>query len=114
MAQRKRALVSGAGGFIGHHLIKKLKSLDYWVRGVDIREPEFSKTSADEFRLLDLRSLENCERAIRLDADVVDEVCSIGWTSKIEFEDGIRLIYPWVGEQVRLQSKEGSGPGQTC
>ena len=74
MAQRKRALVSGAGGFIGHHLVKKLKGLDYWVRGVDIREPEFSKTSADEFRLLDLRSLENCERAIRLDADAVDEV----------------------------------------
>ena len=74
MAQRKRALVSGAGGFIGHHLVKKLKGLDYWVRGVDIREPKFSKTSADEFRLLDLRSLENCERAIRLDADAVDEV----------------------------------------
>ena len=38
MAQRKRALVSGAGGFVGHHLVEKLKGLDYWVRGVDRRK----------------------------------------------------------------------------
>lgn len=45
----KSALVLGAGGFIGSHMVKKLKSEDYWVRGVDIKYPEFSSTMADEF-----------------------------------------------------------------
>ncbi len=60
----KEALVCGAGGFIGHHLVKKLKKQGYWVRGVDLKEPEFSETEADEFILLDLRERENCERAV--------------------------------------------------
>jgi GDP-D-mannose 3', 5'-epimerase len=51
----KRALVSGAGGFIGHHLVKYLKARGYWVGGVDIKEPEFEPTAADEFWLADLR-----------------------------------------------------------
>ena len=51
----KRALVCGAGGFIGGHLVKKLKREGYWVRGVDIKEHEFAPTAADEFLLLDLR-----------------------------------------------------------
>jgi len=74
VGNKKRALVCGAGGFIGHHLVKKLKDLDYWVCGVDIKEPEFGKTSADEFRLLDLRFPENCEEAVRPDRGAVDEV----------------------------------------
>jgi len=60
----KKALVCGAGGFIGHHLVGYLKEKGYWVRGVDIKSPHFSKTKADEFRLLDLRSRENCRRAL--------------------------------------------------
>jgi len=51
----KTALVSGAGGFIGHHLVKYLKARGYWVGGVDIKEPEFEPTAADEFWLADLR-----------------------------------------------------------
>ena len=50
-----RVLVTGAGGFIGHHLVKRLKDQGHWVRGVDIKEPEFEPTAADEFQLLDLR-----------------------------------------------------------
>ena len=61
----KRALVTGAGGFIGHHLAKFLKNKGYWVRGVDIKEPEFEPTQADEFELLDLRKFENCLIATR-------------------------------------------------
>ena len=53
----KRALVCGAGGFIGHHLVSKLKSLGYWVRGVDLKHTEFSKSSADEFIIGDLRDV---------------------------------------------------------
>ena len=62
----KRAVVCGAGGFIASHLVKRLKREGYWVRGVDIKEPEFSKTLADDFRLLDLREEKNCQAALTL------------------------------------------------
>ena len=70
----KKALVCGAGGFIGGHLVRKLKREGYWVRGVDIKEQEFAQTRADDFFLLDLREEENCERALSLDGDSFDEV----------------------------------------
>jgi GDP-D-mannose 3',5'-epimerase len=62
----KRAVVCGAGGFIASHLVRRLKADGYWVRGVDIKHPEFSPTAADEFRLLDLREPRNCEEAVRI------------------------------------------------
>jgi GDP-D-mannose 3', 5'-epimerase len=55
-----KILVAGAGGFIGHHLVTFLKERNYWVRGVDIKKPEFEPTHADEFMLLDLREQQNC------------------------------------------------------
>lgn len=60
-----RVLVTGAGGFIGHHLVTFLKQKGYWVRGVDIKYPEFSEVDADEFELLDLRRWDNCLQATR-------------------------------------------------
>ena len=65
-----RALVAGAGGFIGHHMVKLLKAEGYWVRGVDIKAPDFEDTAADEFELLDLREWDECLAATR----EVDEV----------------------------------------
>ncbi|HRQ38292.1 MAG TPA: NAD-dependent epimerase/dehydratase family protein [Chloroflexota bacterium] len=56
---QKRILVTGAGGFIGHHLVKFLQERGHWVRGVDVKGPEFEPTTADEFQLLDLRRWEN-------------------------------------------------------
>ncbi len=70
----KKALVCGAGGFIGGHLVKKLKREGYWVRGADIKEPEFAPTQADEFVLLDLREKANCNRALTLKNDTFTEV----------------------------------------
>jgi len=61
----KRVLVTGAGGFIGHHLVNRLVDEGYWVRGVDIKHPEFEPTRAHEFELLDLRRSENCLQATR-------------------------------------------------
>jgi len=70
----KTALVCGAGGFIGGHLIKKLKKEGYWVRGVDIKEHEFALSSADEFLVLDLREEQNCIEALTLPDGTFDEV----------------------------------------
>jgi len=72
----KKALVCGAGGFIGSHLVKRLKKEGYWVRGVDIKNPEFSPTAADEFILLDLRNQQNCEAAMTLDFDEVYQLAA--------------------------------------
>src|SRR5579864_452872 len=63
MTPPTRVLVTGAGGFIGHHLTKYLVQHGYWVRGVDIKAPEYEPTFADEFMLLDLRRWENCLQA---------------------------------------------------
>ncbi|MGI8668259.1 MAG: NAD-dependent epimerase/dehydratase family protein, partial [Aridibacter sp.] len=73
MENQTRVLVTGAGGFIGHHLVTYLKEKGYWVRGVDIKFPEFSETDADEFLLLDLRFLENCIKA----TENIDEVYAL-------------------------------------
>jgi GDP-D-mannose 3',5'-epimerase len=61
----KRILVTGAGGFIGHHLVSKLKSEGHWVRGVDIKRPEYEPSAADDFEILDLRRFDNCLVATR-------------------------------------------------
>ena len=60
----KKALVCGAGGFIGSHLVKRLKREGFWVRGVDLKFPEFADTEADDFLLADLREQENCRAVI--------------------------------------------------
>jgi len=68
-----RVLVTGAGGFIGHHLVNALVERGYWVRGVDIVEPEFEPSIAHEFELLDLRRWENCLAA----CDGIDQVYNL-------------------------------------
>jgi nucleoside-diphosphate-sugar epimerase len=61
----ERVLVTGAGGFIGHHLVTYLKERGYWVRGVDIKLPEYTAIDADEFELLDMRRKDDALQAMR-------------------------------------------------
>ena len=70
----KTALVCGAGGFIGGHLVQRLKDEGYWVRGVDIKAHEYRETAADEFFVLDLREEANCIEALTLNNGTFDEV----------------------------------------
>jgi GDP-D-mannose 3',5'-epimerase len=65
MPNKIRVLVTGAGGFIGHHLVRRLRAEGYWVRGVDIKHPEFEASDAQEFEILDLRKCDNCLLAVR-------------------------------------------------
>lgn len=65
MKNKSRILVTGAGGFIGHHLVNRLKTEGHWVRGADLKHPGYQTSAADEFELLDLRTFEDCLLATR-------------------------------------------------
>ena len=71
MSKQKRILVTGAGGFIGHHLVKRLKKDGHWVRGADIKYPEYDQSAADEMEILDLRKIDACLLATRGGIDEV-------------------------------------------
>jgi GDP-D-mannose 3', 5'-epimerase len=71
MSTQERVLVTGAGGFIGHHLVRRLKADGYWVRGADIKHPEYESSPADEFEILDLRDFDKCLLATRGGIDKV-------------------------------------------
>jgi GDP-D-mannose 3', 5'-epimerase len=72
-AAHRRVLVTGAGGFIGHHLTNYLVRRGYWVRGVDLKRPEYERSAAHEFAVMDLRRWESCLEATR----GVDEVYAL-------------------------------------
>jgi nucleoside-diphosphate-sugar epimerase len=73
MEKQTKVLVTGAGGFIGSHLVTYLREKGFWVRGVDIKYPEFTEVDADEFEILDLRRWDGCLQATR----GIDEVYAL-------------------------------------
>ncbi len=86
MKNEKRVLVTGAGGFIGHHLVKYLKKQGFWVRAVDIKYPEYSKKDeADEFLILDLRYQDNCLKATEGIGEVYTLAANMGGIGFITF-----------------------------
>lgn len=87
-----KVLVAGAGGFIGHHLTTYLKGLGFWVRGVDLKKPEYSRTHADEFEVLDLRRWENCLQATRGVEHVYALAADMGGVGFISSNHG-RILY---------------------
>ena len=95
MRTKTRILVTGAGGFIGHHLVKRLKAEGYWVRGVDIKMPEYEPSAADEFELLDLRHWHNALLATRQGADVTGH-----WGTAPAFVAAARLTIDVLGRSA--------------
>jgi nucleoside-diphosphate-sugar epimerase len=84
MSEEVRVLVTGAGGFIGHHLVKYLVERGYQVRGVDVKEPEYEPTAAHEFELLDLTRWENCLQATQGIDEVYGLAANMGGIGFIE------------------------------
>jgi len=74
----KKALVTGAGGFIGTHLVRYLKEKGYWVKGADLKNPSWSKSAADNFYLCDLREKEHCLKACYGVDEVYDLAADMG------------------------------------
>src|SRR5437899_2825472 len=106
-----KVLITGAGGFIGHHLASYLKARGYWVRGVDIKQPEYESTAADEFELLDLRRWPNCLQAVRGVDQVYNLAANMGGigfieTHKAEIVHDSTLISIHMLEAARLQGVE--------
>jgi GDP-D-mannose 3',5'-epimerase len=82
--KRERVLVTGAGGFIGHHLTTYLVAQGYWVRGVDLKHPEYEESRAQEFELLDLRRWADCLQATRGVQHVYNLAANMGGIGFIE------------------------------
>jgi len=72
----KRAIVCGAGGFIGGHLVRRLKAEKFWVRGVDLKYPEFNETHADDFIIGDLRDFDTCRYVLDQPFDEVYQLAA--------------------------------------
>jgi GDP-D-mannose 3',5'-epimerase len=105
----RRALVTGAGGFIGHHLVRRLKLEGFWVRGVDVKLPPFEPSPADDFQIADLRYFENCSAAVRGMEDVYQLAADMGGIGYItqnhaDLSRNNILINSHMLEAARLES----------
>jgi nucleoside-diphosphate-sugar epimerase len=92
MSSRK-ALVCGAGGFIGSHLVRRLKSEGFWVRGVDLKRPEFSETAADDFIVGDLRDRSVAEKAVKDCEDVYQLAADMGGMGFISGDHDAEIMH---------------------
>jgi GDP-D-mannose 3', 5'-epimerase len=108
MAKQIRILVTGAGGFIGHHLVNRLTDEGHWIRGVDVKPPDYEPSRADEFEILDLRKYDSCLQAARGQIDHVYNLAAdmggIGYisASRAEIARNNILINAHMLEAARL------------
>ena len=99
----KKALVLGAGGFIGSHMVKRLKSDGYWVRGVDLKRPEFSSTYADEFIQGDLREADFVRKCLEYKGTGVNSTKKFLTSMFIHLMRYISLLLTWVEQDLYSQ-----------
>ncbi len=105
MAKQTRVLVTGAGGFIGHHLTKYLVQRGYWVRGVDIKEPEYEPTAGNDFQVLDLSQPANCLQA----TEEIDEVYGLAANmGGIGFIEANKAVIVRDNTLINMQTIEAS------
>jgi len=106
MKYKENILVTGAGGFIGHHLARFLKDKGYWVRGVDIVEPQYSSlTDFHEFKLLDLRDFRNCIEAM----EGVDKVYALAaLNGSIEYTTTERAVIVRDNTTININTAESA------
>jgi GDP-D-mannose 3',5'-epimerase len=105
----RRAVVTGAGGFIGHHMVRYLKASGYWVRGVDITPPAFEDSEADEFLLSDLRDLESCRTATQGVEEVYQLAADMGGIGYItEFRAAVARNNVLINAHMLEASHENS------
>jgi len=98
----KKILVCGAGGFIGSHLVKRLKEDGHWVRGVDLKRPEFSETAADDFVVGDLRRQSVCDKVFG-DAYGYEDPKTHVWYGEV--------AKPWPYDEVYQLAADMGGAG---
>ena len=114
MAFRARVLVSGAGGFIGHHLVRSLVLRGYWVRGVDLALPRFEASRAHAFEILDLRRQSDCLQATRGVDEVYHLAANMGGMLGLSGDQAKRMPMTvigtpeqWVAELKRREREWG-------
>ncbi len=105
MSLHKRVLVTGAGGFIGHRLVSYLKEKGEWVRGVDIKEPDYEPTEADEFELLDLRRWPNCLQATRGMNEVYNLAANMGGIGFIENNKALCMLSVLINTNLLMAAR---------
>lgn len=107
-----KILVTGAAGFIGHHLVNRLKAEGHHVRGVDLRQPEFAPTVADEFQIADLRALENCVRATEGMDDVYHFAADMGGIGHISAHHAVLVRNNTLIDTHMLEAARLAGVGR--
>ncbi|HMF56405.1 MAG TPA: NAD-dependent epimerase/dehydratase family protein [Pyrinomonadaceae bacterium] len=109
MSEQVKVLVTGAGGFIGHHLTKYLVDRGYWVRGADIKEPEYEQTAAHEFEILDLRNEENCLKATRGIREVYGLAANMGGIGFIETNKAVIVRDNTLINMLTIEAARSNG-----
>ena len=104
--QKTKVLVTGAGGFIGHRLVAFLREKGYWVRGVDLKHPEFAPTQADEFEIRDLRRWPDCLLATRDVDEVYALAADMGGMGFIETHKADCMLAVMINTNMLLAARD--------